>query len=130
MIQRNRYFGLLQTFHLSPIVCNLTRGVYLALGSAGDGTVAYLGHRLDRHATPSRKPNPVRFLSSISKYTMNVNRTIPRDSLPREDSLSPDPQQSLHVVRAARSVSMNDSNQDAPIHQDNGAVLHSQQYMI
>ena len=69
-------------------------------------SIAYLGHRHDRHATPSRKHNPVRCPSSISKYTMNVNRTIPRDSLPREDSLSPDPQQSLHVVRAARSVSI------------------------
>ena len=59
---------------------------------------------------------------------MDANRTVPRDDLHSAGVPPSDPQQSLHVVRAARSVSMNDSNQNAPTHQDHGAVLNSQQY--
>ena len=58
---------------------------------------------------------------------MNANRTVPRDELHWAGVPPSDPQQSLHVVRAARSVSMNDSNQNVPTHQDHGAVLNSQQ---
>jgi len=59
---------------------------------------------------------------------MNANRTVPRDELRWAYAPLSVPQQFLQVVRAARSVSINNSNQIAPTHQDHGAVLNSQQY--
>ena len=72
----------------------------------------WTAYRQTRNTISKTKPSP------MSKFDIKIHHERKSGRYPATDYPAkthfPDPQQSRHVVRAARSVSMNNSDQDAP----------------